>query len=85
MEVAYSKEAKEDLLHWRKSGDKAVQKKISDLIESIKLSPFEGIGKPESLKHDLSGAWSRRINGEHRLVYKFDGTDVFILSMRGHY
>ena len=85
MEIAFAEEAEEDLLHWKKSGNKSVQKKIAELIESIKQAPFEGIGKPEPLKHSLSGKWSRRINGEHRLIYRFDGERVFILSMRGHY
>ncbi len=85
MEVAYSKEAKEDLQFWLKSGNKTVQKKITALIESISETPFEGIGKPEPLKHDLSGAWSRRINEEHRLIYKLEEGRVFILALRGHY
>ena len=60
-------------------------KKFSQIIHDIKLHPFEGIGKPEPLKHELSGAWSRRINREHRLVYEVDDEIILILSARAHY
>jgi toxin YoeB len=69
VEVTYSPKAIEDLKYWRKSGNKSVQKKIQELIAAIHENPFEGIGKPEQLKYQLSGIWSRRINHEHRLVY----------------
>ncbi|MDV6212966.1 Txe/YoeB family addiction module toxin [Mucilaginibacter sp. L3T2-6] len=68
MEIVYSSRALSDLDFWKKSGNKKVQKKIYDLIADIIEHPFEGIGKPEPLKHALSGKWSRRINSEHRLV-----------------
>ena len=55
------------------------------MIEDIKNTPFEGIGKPEELKHNLSGYWSRRINQEHRIVYAVDGDFIKINSLRGHY
>lgn len=70
MEVIFSPKAVEDLNYWRKSDSKSIQSKISNLIEAIIKDPFKGIGKPEPLKHNLSGAWSRRINQEHRLVYE---------------
>ena len=62
-------QAVEDLKYWKKSGNKTVQKKIQQLLISIQEHPFEGTGKPEALKHELSGKWSRRINEEHRIVY----------------
>ena len=83
--IIYSPTAKNDLEYWRKSGNKSIQKKISSLLLSIIETPFSGVGKPEVLKHELSGYWSRRINREHRLIYKvIDHSDV-ILSLRGHY
>ena len=85
MEIIYSEIAQEDILYWRKSGNKGIQKKILSLIEDIKKTPFEGIGKPHALKHNLSGSWSRRINDEHRIVYAVDGDFIKIDSLRGHY
>ncbi|HWK56336.1 MAG TPA: Txe/YoeB family addiction module toxin [Parapedobacter sp.] len=89
MEVIYTPQAVEDLNYWKKSGNKAIQKKIQQLILAIIENPFEGIGKPEPLKHQLSGSWSRRINREHRIVYEIynDHTVVIleIQSLRGHY
>jgi len=89
MEVIYSPKAVEDLKYWKKSGNKTVQKKITDLINAIQQNPYEGIGKPEPLKHNLSGAWSRRINREHRLVYEVNELNEIvildILSLKGHY
>jgi toxin YoeB len=85
MEIIFSETAKEDIAYWKKSGNKGVQKKIQTLIEDIKNTPFEGIGKPEELKHNLSGYWSRRINQEHRIVYAVDGDFIKINSLRGHY
>lgn len=85
MEVVYLPKAKEDLDFWAKSGNKAVLKKISQLVLSIQDSPFQGIGKPEGLKHDLSGLWSGRIDREHRLIYEVDEDRIFIYSLKGHY
>lgn len=89
MEIIYTPRAIQDLVYWRKSGNKAIQKKISALIDSIELNPFEGIGKPEPLKHNLSGSWSRRINKEHRLIYEISSDNEIIIleiqSLRGHY
>lgn len=85
MEIIYSEIAQEDILYWRKSGNKGIQKKIQSLIEDIKKTPFEGIGKPHALKYNLSGSWSRRINDEHRIVYAVDGDFIKIDSLRGHY
>ena len=69
MEVIFTPQAKEDLNYWKKTDNKAIQKKIEQLIAAIQENPYEGIGKPETLKHQLSGSWSRRINSEHRIVY----------------
>ncbi len=89
MEVIYSEKAQRDREFWKKSGNKAVMNKISALIEDIQLHPFDGIGKPETLKFQLSGKWSRRINQEHRIVYKVTNENTIeildILSLKGHY
>ncbi len=85
MEVSITDKAKEDLLFWKKSGNISIQNKISKLIESMIASPFEGIGKPELLKHELAGTWSRRINQEHRIVYEIEENRIIILSLKGHY
>jgi len=85
MEINVTDRAREDLAFWKKSGNASVQNKISKLIESILASPYSGIGKPEPLKYELTGTWSRRINQEHRLVYEVDGNTITILSLRGHY
>lgn len=86
MDVIFTPEAIQDLDYWRRSGNRAVQAKISSLIKSICQTPFEGVGKPEPLKYELTGKWSRRIDKEHRLVYAAtnDG-QVQIYSLRGHY
>lgn len=85
MEVIFTSAALAHLQEWKKSGNIGVQKKISELIASIKETPFEGIGKPEALKHQLVGKWSRRINHEHRLIYSFDNDIISIYSLKGHY
>jgi toxin YoeB len=89
MQIDFSCKAKADLNFWIKSGNKAMLNKIYSLIEDIQLHPFEGIGKPEPLKHNLSVYWSRRINQEHRIIYEIiDENTVNILSiisLKGHY
>ena len=87
MEIIFSPKALEDIEYWKKSGNKAIMNKITLLLEEIAIHPFTGIGKPEPLKYDLSGYWSRRINSEHRIVYKVHDEiiEVYILSMRFHY
>ena len=89
MEVIYSEKAQKDRDYWKKSGDKAIMNKISVLIEDIMLHPFEGIGKPEPLKYHLIGRWSRRINQEHRIIYRVTDENTIeileILSLKGHY
>lgn len=87
--VVFSEKAEKDLKFWQKSGNKIIIKKISELIKAIQSEPFSGIGKPEPLKHELAGAWSRRIDKEHRIIYQIleDGTiDILsIISLKGHY
>jgi len=83
--IEYPLQAKEDITLFKKSGQSGILKKIRKLIEAVQQSPFEGIGKPEPLKHELSGCWSRRINKEHRLVYEITDNKIFILSAKGHY
>ena len=89
MEVIFAPKALEDLKYWKKSGNKIIQKKIQELLLAIQENPFEGIGKPEQLRHNLSGLWSRRINQEHRLVYEINERNEIIildvLSLKGHY
>ncbi|MBF2708990.1 Txe/YoeB family addiction module toxin [Flavobacterium soyangense] len=89
MQIDFSNKAKTDLDFWIKSGNKGILNKIYSLIEDIQLHPFEGIGKPEELKHQLSGRWSRRINQEHRIIYKVTDENTIeildILSLKGHY
>lgn len=89
MEVIYSEKAQKDRDYWKKSGNKAIMNKISALIEDIMLHPFEGIGKPEPLKYHLTGRWSRRINHEHRIIYRVTDENTIeileILSLKGHY
>lgn len=85
MEISITDKAREDLKFWKKSGNTTIQEKISKLIESISDTPYEGIGKPEPLKHQLTGTWSRRIDKEHRVVYEVMQDKVVILSLKGHY
>ena len=86
MEVKFTKKAQEHIEFWKKSGNKAIQKKIQSLIEDIIKSPFTGIGKPEALKYNLQGTWSRKINDEHRIVYEIPDEDILLIhSLKGHY
>ena len=82
--IIFSKNAWEDYISWQ-TEDKKTLKKINALIKDIQRTPYEGIGKPEPLKFDLSGLWSRRIDLEHRLVYRIDGSDLLIYGCRYHY
>jgi len=85
MEIAYSETAEKDIDYWKTSGNVAIQQRISILLEDIKKHPFWGIGKPEALKYNLSGFWSRRITSEHRIIYKVNGELVIVISCRFHY
>lgn len=84
MVLIFTENAWEDYLHWQKV-DKKMLRKINELIKSIKRTPFEGIGKPEPLKFDLAGYWSRRIDQEHRLVYQVVDNELKIIACRYHY
>ena len=77
--------ALDDLEFWKNSGNKAILKKISELVENICETPFQGIGKPEPLKYNLAGSWLRRITIEHRLVYEIVNDVLEIQSLKGHY
>ncbi len=83
MEIVFLPDAEKDLVFWK--SNKAILKRITQLIQSIQQTPFEGIGKPEPLKYQLSGSWSRRITQEHRMVYEVSGNKILIHSLRGHY
>lgn len=84
MKLLFAEEAWEDYLYWQKQDRKMVER-INKLIAEVKRDPFAGVGKPEPLKHALSGFWSRRINDEHRMVYKMDGSALLIAQLRYHY
>ncbi len=82
--IIFSEASWDDYLYWQKN-DKKNLKRINSIIKDIKRSPFEGIGKPEPLKHQLQGCWSRRIDNEHRLVYEIVKDTIRIVSCRFHY
>jgi len=84
MNIKFTPEAWQDYLFWQQH-DKTVQKRINELIRDITREPFQGLGKPEPLRFELSGFWSRRINHEHRIVYRIKDGDVEIVSCRFHY
>ena len=84
MKITLSENAWEDYISWQ-SEDKRMLKKINELIRDIQRTPCEGLGRPEPLKYDLAGLWSRRIDREHRLVYQANETEILIYSCRYHY
>ena len=84
MKLIFAEEAWEDYLEWQRQ-DRKMLERINKLIREIQRHPFEGIGKPEPLKHALAGFWSRRINDEHRIVYKVEGDALLIAQLRYHY
>ncbi len=84
MNPTFAPKAWDSYLYWQKT-DKTIVKRINTLIKEIQRSPFEGVGKPEPLKHALSGFWSRRINDEHRIVYKVTDNTILIAQLRYHY
>jgi toxin YoeB len=85
MEIEFYAKAERDFEYWKKSGNKAIQNKIQELFLDMKKHPFEGIGKPEPLKYEFTGQWSRRINLEHRIIYDVVGDIINIYSLKGHY
>lgn len=84
MRLVFSEQAWADYLYWQQV-DKKTLRRINQLIQAIRRAPFEGIGKPEALRHNLAGFWSRRMDGEHRLVYRCSDTAVEIAACRYHY
>jgi toxin YoeB len=84
MKLIFSTNAWEDYLYWQKT-DKKILKRINTLIKDIQREPYDGIGKPEPLKHGLSSYWSRRINDEHRIVYRYQDDSILIAQLRFHY
>ena len=84
MKLIFSEHAWDDYLYWQRT-DKKIAKRINVIIKDIKRNKYEGIGKPEPLKHNLSGYWSRRIDSAHRIVYKIEGDSIFIAQLRYHY
>ncbi len=84
MKLTWSEHAWDDYLYWQDT-DKKIVKKINELLKDICRTPFEGKGKPESLKHNLAGFWSRRITPEHRLVYAVSDNALLIAACRYHY
>lgn len=84
MKLVFSDEAWEDYLCWQKQ-DKRMVERINKLIREAQREPFSGVGKPEPLKHALSGFWSRRITEEHRMVYKAEDDALLLAQLRYHY
>lgn len=84
MRIVFSANSWQDYTSWLNE-DKKMLKRINELIKEIQRTPFEGKGKPEPLKYDLAGYWSRRIDREHRLVYQVRENDILIVSCRYHY
>ncbi len=84
MILTFSDHAWEDYLYWQRN-NRQILNRINLLIQEIQRSPFEGIGRPESLRHGLAGYWSRRINDEYRMVYRVDDNTLFIVQLRYHY
>ncbi len=84
MKLIFAEPAWQDYVYWQ-TQDKQMLKRINQLIQEIQREPFTGIGKPEPLKHALSGYWSRRINDEHRIVYKIENDSLLIAQLRYHY
>lgn len=85
MEIEFTDKAKLHLSEWKKSGNRAVMKKIEALLINISETPFKGIGKPEELKYNWAGFWSRRITDEHRLIYNVTEGMITVYSVKGHY
>ena len=84
MDISFHKNAFEDYIFFQKNDKKTVER-INKLLKDIVREPFSGIGKPEALKHNLSGLWSRRISNEHRLVYTVKNDSIYVLQCRYHY
>ena len=84
MKILFSTQAWQDYLYWQET-DKKTVKKINELIKDVARTPFQGLGKPEPLKHAFSGFWSRRISQEHRIIYRLEGDVIELAQLRYHY
>jgi toxin YoeB len=84
MKKVFADQAWEDYLYWQ-TQDRNIIKRINALVKDTERSPYDGIGKPEPLKHSLAGYWSRRINDEHRMVYKVENDSLLLAQLRYHY
>jgi len=84
VKIIFSGNAWDDYLYWQKTDKKKV-KRINELVRDIDRNKYEGIGKPEPLRHNLAGWWSQRIDGEHRIVYKIQDDSIFLAQLRYHY
>jgi len=84
MNVSFTEESWSDYLYWQNTDTRVLQK-INELIKVIQRTPFQGIGKPEPLRHQLKGLWSRRIDLAHRLVYEVRQSEIVVISCRYHY
>lgn len=84
MKILFSERAWEDYLYWQQT-DKKMLNRVNNLLKDIKRNPYNGIGKPEPLKHGLSGYWSRRIDDEHRILYKIEDDTLLLAQIRYHY
>lgn len=84
MNILFTDDAWEDYLYWQQI-DKQMLRKINQLLKEIQRTPFTGIGKPEPLKHQLQGCWSRRIDSEHRLIYEINDNMLKVIGCRFHY
>jgi len=85
MEIVLSDKAEEHIAYWNETNNKAVQKRITALKNAIIASPYSGIGKPEPLKYELTGKWSRRIDRKNRFIYSVENNILNIFSLKGHY
>lgn len=85
MEIDFIGRAIDDIEYWKRTGNVSLQKRIAKLLTIVSKTPYSGIGKPEQLKHDLNGYWSRLINNEHRLVYRVKDKRIKVISLRYHY
>jgi toxin YoeB len=84
MNILFTDDSWEDYLYWQQT-DKQTLRKINQLLKEIQRTPFSGVGKPEPLKHQLQGCWSRRIDSEHRLVYEITDNTLKVIGCRFHY
>lgn len=85
MEVIFTPHALDDLNYWKQKRNDKLLARIKQLIEAIEADPFRGIGKPEPLRHNFSGMWSRRINREHRIIYEVKAGNILIHALKEHY